>query len=72
VDRGEWQKIVELAREAQAEAHIEQRSKHARIVFSKDGKSRFITISRSPSDHRTASNRLRHARHALQQLEGAQ
>jgi hypothetical protein len=72
MDRAEWRKIEELAREAQAEARMENGTKHPRIVFSKDGRSRFITISRSPSDHRTSRNRLRQARQALLELERTQ
>lgn len=72
MDRDLWTKIVALASEAQAKAHLEDGRRHLRVVLTKGGRSRFVTLSRSPSDYRASLNRLRDVRQALQHLEGTQ
>ena len=72
MDRSLWNKIVDMASEAQATAHREYGGKHLRVVLTKGGRSRFVTMSLTPSDYRVTLNRLRDVRQALQHLEGTQ
>ena len=72
MDRDLWTKIVDMASKADATAHKEYGGKHLRVVLTKGGRSRFVTLSRSPSDYRASLNRLRDVRQALQHLEGTQ
>jgi hypothetical protein len=72
MDRSLWLKIVDMASKADATAHREYGGKHLRVVLTKGGRSRFVTMSLTPSDYRVTLNRLRDVRQALQHLEGTQ
>lgn len=53
------------------EQHFERRGTHNRLTFSLGGASRFLTIPKTPSDHRAPENAVRDFRKTMREL-GAQ
>lgn len=58
VDRSFWASVKNTAQLAGADVALQDGGKHMRIVLSKDGRSRFVVLGRTPSDHRMAKNCL--------------
>jgi len=47
---------------------LEEGRKHAKVHIERDGRSRFITISASASDHRAVKNMVGDARRVMREL----
>jgi hypothetical protein len=67
----ELKKMIEeeLVGHAGVSFDFEKRKKHDRIIFFFDHQSRFITASKSPSDHRAIKNIRSDVRRVLKEFE---